>query len=583
MSPFTEPISEHIWNSKYRYRWQGEFVEHSIEETWQRVAQNVARAEKSAQRKQWQQQFYDLLADFKFLPGGRILAGAGTKHKVTLYNCFVMGTVEDSLSGIFNALKEAALTLQQGGGIGYDFSTLRPSGLETTQTGSIASGPVSFMRIWDSMCATMQSTGARRGAMMGTLRCDHPDIDKFIEAKADSTQLRHFNVSVLVTDAFIDAVQRNKPWDLVFPIDGKPKVFKQISAKELWNKIIRSAYECAEPGVLFIDTINRMNNLWYREEICTTNPCGEIPLPPYGACNLGAINLTQFVLNPFSDKAELNWRALEETVSIGMRFLDNIIDVSRYPLRKQKEEALATRRVGLGLTGLADAFVMLGIRYGSDESIKLAEKIMQVISYSSWQASIELAKEKTAFPSYKKTNYLKGTFVEGLPDNITQHIARYAIRNSHHNTIAPTGTISLLANNISSGLEPIFDAQYKRQVRTATGELKTFDVADYAFQQWQERHSKTERPAAWVDAQNLHPDDHLRIQTAIQPYIDNAISKTIYIPEDYPFVQLKAVYTQAYEQGLKGCTIFRPNPVTGSVLTTESVADRGTHCCTFGD
>lgn len=594
MEIFQGAISEFIWDMKYRYRYHEKILDQSIEDTWQRVAKAAARFEPKEDRQNWQKKFYNILENFHFLPGGRIIAGSGTKHGVTLFNCFVMPILEDSLHGIFDALKEGALTLQQGGGVGYDFSTLRPRGFPVQQVGVMASGPVSFMRIWNAMCATMLSTGARRGAMMGVLRCDHPDIEEFITAKSDPNELRHFNVSVLVSDAFMQAVENNSDWELVFPLENHTaneiihrhwsgsreiipcQVVRRMNARELWQKIIKSAYDYAEPGVLFEDTMNIQNNLWYREWISATNPCGEIPLPSYGACNLGAINLTQFIINPFAENAAVDWDKLAETAAIATRFLDNIIDVSRYPLKMQKQEALATRRIGLGLTGLADLFVMLNIRYGSDPSLALAKRLMKTIAETTWQTSIELAKERGAFPLFQKEKYLQGHFVKQLPPNIQQGIAEHGVRNSHHNTIAPAGTISLLANNVSNGLEPVFSAHYERNVRSQNGELIKFSVSDYVLNLWHQSHDAASLPPAWVDSQTLTPDDHLQIQAAIQPYIDNAISKTINLPENFPFERLSEVYTKAYRLGLKGCTIYRPNPISGSVLQITEPVDR---CC----
>lgn len=592
MTALNEPISKLVWDIKYRYRQQGEVVDQTIEDTWGRVAKAVSMAEKAELRKEWEDKFYSILMGFHFLPGGRILAGAGTQHKVTLLNCFVMNIESDSLPGIFTALKEGALTLQQGGGVGYDFSVLRPRGESVKQTGSHSSGPVSFMRIWDTTCSVLLSTGARRGAMMAVLRCDHPDIEEFIAAKKDPRELRHFNVSVMVSDLFMQAVKKDADWELVFPLDDpdskaevvyRPwgaslqavpcRVYKRIKARDLWESIIRSAYDYAEPGVLFGDTINRMNTLWYRERINATNPCGEIPLPPYGACDLGALNLTQFVTSAFSSSAKFDFPRLEEVTRIATRFLDNVIDVSLYPLEAEKQMAHGTRRIGLGITGLADVFVMLGIRYGSDESIVLAREIMQRVAAVTWQTSIELAREKGVFPFYNQA-YLQGEFVKTLTADLRRDLEKYGIRNSHHNTIAPTGTISLLANNISNGIEPIFSASYDRHVREVEGDTKTFRVQDYAYQRWQEKNK--DLPPAWVTTHDLLPEAHLQIQGAVQPYIDNAISKTINIPENFPFEKLVQVYTDAYELGLKGCTVFRPNPITGSVLEVPEE-----HCCQY--
>jgi ribonucleoside-diphosphate reductase alpha chain len=394
----------------------------------------------------------------------------------------------------------------------------------------------------------------------------------------------------------MQAVAADADWALIFPVDEKTegtdiiyrrfgqresvpcRVYRTVKARELWQKIIRAAYDYAEPGVLFEDTINRMNNLWYREYIAATNPCGEIPLPVYGACNLGAVNLTQFITAPFTDQAVIQWKNLLETVQIGTRFLDNIIDISHYPLPAQRDEALGTRRIGLGVTGLADALVMLNIPYGSEKSIVVAKGIMQKIAEITWQTSIELAKEKGKFPLYTD-DYQQGEFVKTLPVILQNEIKRYGVRNSHHNTIAPAGTISLLANNISNGIEPIFKAQYQRSVRGLGNETSLFTVKDYAYQLWSKDHAGL--PAAWVDTDALTPEAHLAVQGAMQPFIDNAISKTINLPADFPFEKLTDIYTKAYQLGLKGCTIFRPNPVTGSVLQAISIDEEAAdeRCC----
>lgn len=595
MSIFQESISECIWNLKYRYFYHQDYIDQNIEDTWQRVAKAIAKVEHVNHRSHWQKKFYSILENFYFLPGGRILAGAGTQHRVTLFNCFVM-PVTDSLVSIFNALKEGALTLQQGGGIGYDFSTLRPAGYPTSQSGGTASGPISFMRIWNAMCATMQSTGARRGAMMGMLRCDHPDIEEFIAAKSDPKELRHFNVSIIVTDDFMNAVKQNHEWQLVFPTDEKTndtvhrrwsgssekiacRIIKTVKARVLWEKIISAAYQYAEPGVAFEDTINQQNNLWYNEWISATNPCGEIPLPAYGACNLGSMNLTQFVLNPYTDHATMDWLSLEKMTEVATRFLDNVIDASRYPLKVQKQQAFLTRRIGLGMSGLADALVMMNLPYGSKAALQFAERIMKLISETTWRISVELAKERGAFPLFDDEKYLQGNFVKSLPSDLFLNIKKYGVRNSHHNTIAPTGTISLLANNISNGIEPIFSSHYERTVRQASGTLLTFAVKDYALRVWQDQLKNNHLPPAWQDIQTLMPQHHLQMQAVMQSFIDNAISKTINIPENFPFEQLLEVYTQAYELGLKGCTVFRPNSITGSVLQMVQPEDDVDKCC----
>lgn len=593
---FTIPIAQHIWDTKYRHRERGVILDASMSDTWKRIAQALAAPEHDPDY--WQARFYDILHNFKFLPGGRIQAGAGTSHRVTLFNCFVMGTIPDSMNGIFDALKEGALTMQQGGGIGYDFSTLRPRGAQANGVGSAASGPVSFMGIWDRMCATILSTGARRGAMMGTLRCDHPDIEEFIAAKQDCNQLRHFNISVLISDAFLTAVSRDDDWPLIFPANryatggemilrswpgyANPvpcRLYKRIRARVLWEKIMRAVYDYAEPGVLFIDRINQLNNLYYCETIQATNPCGEVPLPPYGACNLGSINLTQFVRNPFTARASLDLDSIGATTGIAARLLDNVIDVSRFPLPRQGGQAHNSRRIGLGMTGLADALIMLQIRYDSSDALRIAQQAMQRICHAAYQASVDIAREKGPFPLFDKEKYLAGMFVRTLPESIRNGIAQQGIRNSHLTAIAPAGTISLLANNVSSGLEPVFDSCYTRRILQQDGSHPDYPVTDFAVAAWRKTNPDDTLPPAFITAHMLTPAGHLRMQAALQPYVDQAISKTINIPADYDFDTFRHLYQDAYALGLKGCTAFRPNPVTGNVLGRIETAQAVLHCC----
>lgn len=601
MSPqehFSADISRIVWETKYRYRDGEQVHERTIDDTWHRVATSLAAAEPRDQAG-WAERFYGILKDFRFLPGGRILAGAGTKHVVTLFNCFVMGVVEDSMDGIFEALKEGGLTMQQGGGVGYDFSTLRPRGTPARRVGTIASGPVSFMRIWDSMCATLLSTGARRGAMMATLRCDHPDIEDFIAAKADKRELRHFNLSVQVTDEFMKAVQEDADWDLMFPasaLDGGEgrivhrvwtgstekvpcRVFRTLRAKDLWDHIMRATYEYAEPGVFFVDRSNRLNNLWYREQITATNPCGEIPLQPYGACDLGSLNLTRFIVEPFTPTARLDFQALRETVRTAVRLMDNVIDVSQFPLPAQAEQARGTRRIGLGFTGLADALIFMGLHYDSPAARQFAAEIMGNICHSAYRASIDLAREKGAFPFFERDKYLAGEFVRNLPEDIGAAIGQHGIRNSHLLAIAPTGTISLLADNVSSGLEPVFGYTFNRRVLTPDGDSEVHEVSDHAYRVWRNLYGERPLPPAFTQARSLPPEAHLKMQAALQPYVDNAISKTVNVPSDYPFDAFKGIYAKAYEAGLKGCTTFRPNPVTGAVLEGARLIEPGAPCC----
>jgi ribonucleoside-diphosphate reductase alpha chain len=565
-------ISGFIWNQKYRYRKKSQIIDVDISATWRRVAHALAAAE-PADPAVWEQMFYNALEDFRFLPGGRILAGAGTDKEVTLYNCFVMGRIEDSLDGIFDSLKEGALTMQYGGGVGYDFSTLRPHGVSAQRSGNVASGPVSFMHTWNSMCATMTSAGNRRGAMMACLRCDHPDIETFVDAKRTAGVLEHFNLSVLVTDAFMQAVEQDQQWSLVFPcVDGdtteEPRVYRKVPARELWNRIVKAAYDTAEPGVLFIDHINRQNNLGYCEQIHATNPCGEIPLPYFGACNLGSVNLTQLVRNPFKDNAELDFEQLKVIVNTAVRMLDNVIDVSRFPLPAQQQVATSTRRIGLGITGLADVFLMLGHRYGDADSIVLADRILRTLCHTAYQTSIGLAKEKGAFPLFDKDAYLSSPFIRALPDEIREGITRYGIRNSHLTAIAPAGTISLLAGNVSSGLEPVFDYLYRRNLVMGDTNPGTVELEDYAYHRWRRQHDNDCLPDHFVTATEISPLTHLEVQSVLQNYVDNAISKTINVPEDITFGEFKSLYTTAYNKGLKGCAAFRPNPVRGEILVS---------------
>lgn len=575
---FTASISKHVWNAKYRWRKDLQPVENSIEETWQRLARAASSVE-GLHRQEWEKKFYEALEDFKFLPGGRIWAGAGTEHHVTLFNCFVMGRIEDSMDGIFESLKEGALTMHQGGGVGYDFSTLRPNGSVAKSTGTIASGPVSFMRIWNAMCATILSTGARRGAMMATLRCDHPDIEEFVTAKHKAGELNHFNMSVLVTDEFMKAVEEDEPWELKF--DGI--VHHQLPARGLWKKIMENTYDHAEPGVIFIDRVNEENNLWYAEKLSATNPCGEIPLPPYGACNLGSINLTQFVLDAFSPQARWNIDEIKKIVPVAVRFLDNIIDISQFPLPRQEETEKSNRRIGLGVTGLGDALIMLNHHYGNESARQAAAQVMELICLEAYQTSIEIAKEKGVFPLLDKEKYLKSHFIRKLPQDIQVGIHKWGIRNSHLLAIAPTGTISLLANNISSGIEPAFDFKYRRNVLNTEGRYNEHEVLDFAAKKWIDEFGRnTPFSSAFVTALELDPQEHLKMQAALQPFIDNSISKTINIPHDFPFDQFVDVYRQAYQLGTKGCTTFRPNEVTGSILiknNNEAPVEQS-HCCT---
>ena len=561
------PLSQHIWDLKYRFRsGDGSPVDGTLADTWGRVARAAAEAEKAGTRKQWATRFEQAMADFAFLPAGRILAGAGTGRQVTLFNCFVLGTIEDDMASIFQNVKDAALTMQQGGGIGHDFSTLRPRGAPVQGVGADASGPVSFMDVWDAMCRTIMSAGQRRGAMMGTMRCDHPDIEEFIAAKADAQRLRNFNLSVLVTDAFVAAVKEDADWPLSFG----GKVFRTVRARTLWQTIMQATYDYAEPGVIFIDRINAANNLGYCETIAATNPCGEQPLPPYGACLLGSLNLARLIEAPFTEHARLDVGRLQDLTALAIRFLDNVIDVSRYPLRAQKKEAEAKRRLGLGVTGLADALIMSRLHYGRPEARAKAGEWMAAIQHAAYRASTELAAERGAFPLFDADAILSRPGLRRLEEPLRKDIAKSGLRNGLLTSIAPTGTISLLADNVSSGIEPVFGFSFKRRILGEGGISREVAVEDYAHHLYRHVHgSELPLPEVFVTAAELLPAEHLKMQAALQPHVDSSISKTINCPEGISFVEFSEIYLQAYDLGLKGCTTFRPNAVTGSVLTAE--------------
>ena len=565
MSRFDAAIAEQIWDMKYRLKdADGTAIDKTVEDTWARLAKDLASVE--TDKELWEKEFYSALEDFKFLPAGRITAGAGTSRKVTLFNCFVMGTIPDDMEGIFNMLKEAALTMQQGGGIGYDFSTIRPNGALVKGVAADASGPLSFMDVWDSMCRTIMSAGSRRGAMMATMRCDHPDIEQFISAKSDPIRLRMFNLSVLVTDPFMEAVKNDDDWNLVF----NGEVYKTLKAKTLWDQIMKSTYDYAEPGVIFIDRINKLNNLNYCETISATNPCGEQPLPPYGACLLGSINFAKLVEKPFEKGAKINEAELESLVATAVRMMDNVVDASKFPLKEQAQEAKNKRTIGLGVTGLADALLMVGLRYGSDEAAVQTERWLHILARSAYAASVELAKEKGAFPLFDAEAFLKSGSMQLMDKEICSDIEKYGIRNALLTSIAPTGTISLYAGNVSSGIEPVFAYSYTRKVLQKDGSNTEEEVVDYAVRMWREIKGDTPLPDYFVNAQTLSPLEHVKMQSAAQKWIDSSISKTINCPEDIDFETFKSVYTEAYETGCKGCTTYRPNDVTGSVLTVST-------------
>lgn len=559
---FANALAEQIWTAKYRFRPSPDEGDATVDHTVARVAAAIAEVERPELRETWRARFEEALTDFRFIPAGRILAGAGTDRAVTLFNCFVMDTIPDNLGGIFENLREAAVTMQQGGGVGMDFSTIRPSGSPVRGVGADASGPLSFMDCWDAMCRTVESAGQRRGAMMGCLRIDHPDIEAFIDAKRDPARLRNFNISVLVPDDFMKTLAADGDWPLQF----EGKAYHTVPARSLWDRLMRATYDTAEPGVIFVDRVNQMNNLAHCETISASNPCGEQMLPPYGACLLGSINLARLVNRPFAPDAELDEEALAELTRTAVRLLDNVIDLSRYPLREQEVEAKAKRRIGLGITGLADALLFCGAVYGSGDAIAHTRRWLEVIKREAYRTSALLAAEKGAFPLYD-TCMLDRPNIESLDEETRALIAEHGLRNGCLTSIAPTGTTSLLAGNVSSGIEPVFAYAYSRRIRQPDGSTREERVEDYAMQVWRREKGDTPPPEdLFVSAQTLTPSDHLTMQAAAQALVDSSISKTVNCPEDISFEAFADIYVEGYHLGCKGLTTYRPNPVTGSIL-----------------
>jgi len=581
-----QPISQEVLIEKYA---KGD--EQNIDEVRLRVARALASVETPAQRAHWEARF--LQAQQRgFVPAGRINSAAGTDLTATLINCFVqpvgdsIAMVDDGHPGIYTALTEAAETMRRGGGVGYDFSRIRPKGAWVGSTRSSASGPLSYMRVFDRSCETVESAGSRRGAQMGVLRCDHPDIELFIHAK-DEGDLKNFNISVGVTDAFMRAVQDDGEVELVhraepgvaqkeqgaFQRNDGMWVYRRQRARELWDQIMRSTYDHAEPGVLFLDRINQDNNLGYCETISATNPCGEQPLPSYGCCCLGSIDLTHFVTRPFEDDAAFDEAGLVEVASVATRMLDNVLDATVWPLPQQQQEATHKRRIGLGFTGLGDALAMLNLHYDSDAARERARRIAEVMRDAAYGASVELARERGAFPLFNADLYLSaGTFASRLPQPLKDRIRQYGLRNSHLLSIAPTGTISLaFADNASNGIEPAFSWSYTRKKREGDGSFKEFAVEDHAWRLF--RHLKgtdAPLPAAFVSALELSARAHAAMVAAVAPYIDTSISKTVNVPEDYPYADFQDLYLTAWRSGLKGLATYRPNAVLGSVLSVTA-------------
>ena len=553
----TIPVAQ--WADEQKYRQEGEEYGQKVA----RVAQALSDGEEHFSK------FRDILKEQRFLPGGRVQAAAGSYRRVTAFNCFVMKDVPDSMAGIMDVAKEAAITMQLGGGVGYDFSGIRPRGARIKSIGSQASGPVSFMGIMDSVCKTIASAGHRRGAQMGCLRVDHPDIMEFISAKANHDKLTQFNISVLVTDAFMEAVKTDSDFDLVF----EGRTFDTVRARHLWETILRNTWDWAEPGVIFIDRVNQMNNLWYCEDISATNPCGEQPLPPYGACLLGSFNLTKYVFKFYRDDVvetlgfkqfyEFDWEQLEHDIPHVVRAMDNVIDETTYPLKEQEDEAKNKRRMGLGVTGLGNVLGALGIKYGSEEAQEFTRKVLKLIANRCYMSSASLSAEKGPFPLFDREKYLRGKFIQKLDPDVQEAIAKFGIRNSHLTSIAPTGTISLTANNVSSGIEPVFSLSYDRTIQTFDGPMVE-KVEDYAYREW---------GIECDTADQISVEDHIGMLNAAQQWVDSACSKTCNVGEDVTWDQFKNVYLQAYEGGAKGCTTFRAAGKRFGILNASASED----------
>ncbi len=542
----TIPVA--IWADAQKYRQEGEDYGQKVARVAQALSDNEAHFN----------HFRDILKEQRFLPGGRVQAAAGSYRRVTAFNCFVMKDVPDSMEGIMDVAKEAAITMQLGGGVGYDFSGIRPRGARIKSIGSQASGPVSFMGIMDAVCKTIASAGHRRGAQMGCLRVDHPDIMEFISAKANHDKLTQFNISVLITDAFMESVKADSDFDLVF----EGRVFDTVRARHLWDAILRNTWDWAEPGVIFIDRVNKMNNLWYCEDISATNPCGEQPLPAYGACLLGSFNLTKYV---YSNEVcwQFDWGQLENDIPHVVRAMDNVIDETTYPLKEQEQEAKNKRRMGLGVTGLGNVLGALGIRYGSDEAKDFTRKVLRLIANRCYMASASLAVEKGAFPMFDAEKYPMGKFIQKLDPDVQEAIRKFGIRNSHLTSIAPTGTISLVANNVSSGIEPVFNLSYTREVQTFEGP-RLEKIEDYAYREW---------GIECDTADSISVEDHVGMLTAAQEWVDSACSKTCNVGDNVTWGQFKDVYMKAYDGGAKGCTTFRVSGKRFGILNASASED----------
>ena len=581
-----QAISRDVLAEKY---FKGD--EADVDALYARVARALASVEKKELQPKYEALFIENLRAGA-IGAGRIMSAAGTDIQATLINCFVQpvgdciqGFDNEGYPGIYEALREAAETMRRGGGVGYDFSRIRPRGADVKGTASMASGPCSYMNVFDQSCSTVESAGARRGAQMGVLRIDHPDVLEFITAKRTPGRWNNFNVSVGVSDDFMRAVEANAQWQLVhvakpgkeliakgaFQREDGEWVYQSVAAREMWDTIMTSAYDFAEPGILFLDQIGRDNNLHYCETISATNPCGEQPLPPYGCCDLGPIILTRFVRNAFGfgGVPTFDFAAFEKVVALQVRALDNVLDVTFWPLEQQRAESAAKRRIGVGFTGLGNSLAMLTLRYDAKEGRDMAAKIGECMRNSAYRASVELAKEKGAFPKFKADGYLAtGTFASRLPKDIQDAIRKNGIRNSHLLSIAPTGTVSLaFADNASNGIEPPFSWTYTRKKREADGSRSEYQVEDHSWRLYKSLGGDVSKlPAYFVSALEMSAADHVAMMEAVQPFIDTSISKTVNVPADYPYTDFKELYVNSWRSGLKGMATYRPNDILGSVL-----------------
>jgi len=638
-----QDASVDIWDKKYRLKAKhGEIIDETMDDTYRRVARALADVEKEEDREKWYEAFHWALRTGA-IPAGRIISNAGAQeHKpaTSTINCTVSGTVGDSMHDILEKVHEAGLTLKAGCGIGYEFSTLRPKGAYVSGAGALTSGPLSFMDIYDKMCFTVSSAGGRRGAQMGTFDVGHPDVMDFVKAKREDGRLRQFNLSLLITDGFMQAVRDKKDWTLAFPLDDKQlateevdmddpsqvvwrdwpvtegyvtndeglvacKVYKTMPAARLWDLIMSSTYDFAEPGFVLIDKVNEMNNNWFSENIRATNPCGEQPLPPYGSCLLGSVNLTRFIEDPFTENSRFDWESFREVVRVFTRMLDNVVEINGLPLGGQRDEIIRKRRHGMGFLGLGSTLTMLRMKYGSDSSVEFTEKVARELAIAGWEAGLELSREKGPAPimleefdvtakmlrqrpemvedGYKIGDKVPGRVLHGRYSRYMQRMAEVApalvedlinegARFTHHSSIAPTGTISLsLANNASNGIEPSFAHHYFRNViREGKKSKEKVDVFSYEMLAYREHinpkampfseDESEQLPEYFTTAEDIKPKEHVDIQAAAQLWVDSSISKTANVPTDFPYDEFKDIYLYAYEQGLKGCTTFRFNP-----------------------